>query len=286
MHKIDATTARRAAQNAGPPRAYIGASSIGDPCQAYLALSLRGFYNDAPSPQLSRIFEDGHRIERIVVDMLLDAGMRLREVDPATGKQYHFDMLGGHLAANLDGMIFGEGFEFKATHTLEVKSMNRKLFESFVKKGVAISHPSYVDQAVLGMGLSGIHACLLVAYCKDNAKLHAEVIEYDPVRFIELTGRASSAMFARQAERTESWDCNGCFKRTACKTGIAPPPEERHCRHCRHSIPDTVNPGKKWICTLHARNDVSTPCADFEPYRAVTTAKPAAKPAAQKGAKK
>lgn len=245
---------------------------MGNPCEAYLALSLRGFYNDAPSAQLLRIFDEGHRIEPFVVERLRRAGVKLREIDPATGKQYHFEMLGGHLAANLDGMVWKQRDPEKdaPTHTLEVKSMNRAMFERFAKKGVAVSHPEYFDQVTLGLGLSGLRACLFIAYCKDNSKFHAEFVRFDEARFNELVAKAAGAMFAREAKRTESWDCTDCFKRTACKVGMPPVDEERHCRHCRHSSPNVAVEGKKWLCTLHGHTDASTPCSDFSAYRVIT----------------
>ena len=49
------------------PREYIGASIIGNDCEALIAFSLRGFPNDPIPYRLQRIFRDGHRIENDVI---------------------------------------------------------------------------------------------------------------------------------------------------------------------------------------------------------------------------
>ena len=57
-----------------PARQYLGASGVGHQCEANLAFSLRGFPNTEPSPQLLRIFREGHRLEDQVVSDLKKAG--------------------------------------------------------------------------------------------------------------------------------------------------------------------------------------------------------------------
>lgn len=235
-----------------------------------------------PDAQSLRIFDDGHRLEPVIVSALRSAGLTVHDVDPATGKQFHFEALGGHVAANLDGIIVRSSGSLCG---LEVKSMNAKMFAAFVKKGVAVSHPEYLDQVTLGMGLSDIGEFLLVARCKDNAKYEAEFIEFDKSRFDALMSKAKAAMFSAAAERHDTWDCTRCHKRTACKVGATPPiGEGRHCRHCRYAVPDVLVPGKRWNCGLHSAVSVSIPCADFAPYRpsapapaVVTVHKPAKK---------
>ena len=51
-------------------RQYIGASIVGNPCDAVLAYNLRGFPNDEPNPRLKRIFALGHMLEEVVVEDL------------------------------------------------------------------------------------------------------------------------------------------------------------------------------------------------------------------------
>ncbi|CAB4159109.1 hypothetical protein UFOVP708_53 [uncultured Caudovirales phage] len=258
---IDAGVLRnaRVERGATPPRAYIGASSVGNECNAFLALTLRGFRDDLPDAKTQRIFALGHLLETVVVDLLRAAGVWVQAVDPATGKQWHYEAEGGHVQANLDGLI-SDGVNY--THTLEVKSMNLDLFKSFMARGVAVSHPHYLDQVQLGMGLSGIHKCVLVAYCKNNSELWAEEIDFDAARFASIGKRINHVM-GGGAEREEGFGCTRCHKRTACKTG-ALLPSDRHCRHCKHAEPLVL--GRNWYCTLHGF-DATTPCSDFSVFR-------------------
>jgi hypothetical protein len=202
--------------------------------------------------------------------MLAAAGIRLKEIDPATGKQYHYDTMGGHIAANLDGLVWrGAGVTTgPASCTLEIKSMNGAMFKRFQARGLAVSHPHYIDQMMTGMGLSGIHSGLIVAYCKDNSKFDAEIVHFDEARYKELIANSVGAMFAAKAVKNESFECTRCFKSAACRTGLTMT-KTAHCRQCRHAMPDITQPGKKWICKLHNRNDVELPCSDFAPYQLI-----------------
>ena len=246
-----------------PPRAYIGASSIGNVCDAFLALTLRGFRDDPTEPKTQRIFWLGHQLEEVVVDLLKKAAVPVKELDPRTGRQWHFDAEGGHLQANLDGLVFFSGYDKPASHTLEIKSMNVTLFKSFMERGLYVSHPHYVDQVQLGMGLSGIHQCLMVAYCKNNSDLWVEVIYFDHAHYQRLRERSTKTLEGSSAKH-EGWGCTRCHKRTACKTG-AVLPEDQACRHCKHAMP-VIGGNKSWVCTLHGHITKEL-CSDFSVFR-------------------
>ena len=85
---IDAIDEGYANEDRGVARAYIGASMAGTECIAQMALSLRGFPDVDPDPQLKRIFFAGHRIEDWVVrDLKNKANLRVYEKDEVTGRQ-------------------------------------------------------------------------------------------------------------------------------------------------------------------------------------------------------
>ena len=113
------------------PREYIGASIIGNDCEALIAFSLRGFPNDPIPYRLQRIFRDGHRIENDVIFDIKKAKVRVMEVDPFTGKQWAFQGFGGHAVGHADGMI--EDAEGQSM-LLEIKSMNDKKWTEFQKE--------------------------------------------------------------------------------------------------------------------------------------------------------
>jgi hypothetical protein len=251
-------------------RAYIGASGVGNPCMAYQALSLRGFPSVNPEPQLMRIFDEGHRVEAMAIDTLRRAGHAVSDRDQETGRQWRFTSHGGHHSASLDGVITLRGSSEEMT--LEIKSMNRKSFDSFKSKGLAISHPSYHAQMMDGMGLANREAGrvrfrhgLMLAYCKDSSRWHAEVLEYSPAVFDSLMEKVSSVVEFRANKRIsryrESFDCKGCFKRSACWDGDTP--ENASCRHCAHAEP-SLNGG--WTCVLTAQPAIQT-CKEFHLWR-------------------
>lgn len=112
----------------GEARSYIGASVVGNDCNAYLQFSLRGFDNDPPDPRLKRIFRDGHRIEDAVVKDLRKAKLNVIENDPMTGKQHRREWLGGHVVCNADGLISDPA---EGDAVLEIKSMNDASWKKF-----------------------------------------------------------------------------------------------------------------------------------------------------------
>lgn len=241
---------------------------MGDPCDALLALSLRGYGDDLPSAQLLRIFDDGHRMEPMVVEALKAAGLDVSELDPHTGKQHHVNLYGGHFAANLDGKVILRSPDGKAQRvvSLEIKSMNRAMFERFRTNGIEVSHPDYYAQVQTGMGMAGLGACLLVARCKDNAIYHAELVPFSEEAYRRITARVARVMFEKVPKGIDSWGCTQCSKQTACRLGISNT-DETHCRQCRHAMPDITRPGKTWLCTLHNKADTQVPCSDWQTIR-------------------
>jgi hypothetical protein len=263
---IDLASLRGEDAKSEKTRKYIGASSIAEPCHAYLALSMRGFPSTAPSAQLIRIFNQGHAIETLVVDTLIAAGHNVEPVDLATGKQWGYASHGGHHRAHLDGFITLAGDSERMT--LEIKSMNRKSFDSFVKKGVQLSHPHYYAQCVDGLGLARIakvdvNNCFFIAHCKDNSQYHCEVIGYNSTLFGDLTSKVARVT-GGESERTGShvneYTCGQCFKRDSC---WKPNVTERDCSHCTHSAP-AENRG--WLCKLTGNMATQT-CSSFSLFK-------------------
>lgn len=282
---FDIVTLKEEAEKNEPPRAYIGASSIANDCHAYQALSMRGFPSDTPSPQLIRIFNEGHRVEAYVVEMLKKCGHKVEEVNPATGKQWNYASKTGRIKCNLDGYITPVGSDKRMT--LEVKSMNRDKFKAFKEKGLALSHPDYVVQVQLGMALavgSGAEfaeQCFFIAYCKDNQQFHVEVIDYDANHesTIDAVARVTSVVIPssghaakRNGSYENEYECSQCFKRSSCwkpEKFV----EKRTCLHCERASLRTNH--KQWICTLkHVEVDEGTPaCDEFAMFRVMRSGK-------------
>jgi hypothetical protein len=211
------------------PRCYIGASGIGQSCDASIAFSFRGYPDTAPDSRLKRIFRDGHRIEDVVIRDMRKAGVHVMEKDPLSGKQWQFKGYGGLVMGNADGLMEVDG----ETIGVEIKSMNDNKHKEFVKKGIKTSHPHYFDQMQFMMGLSGIKSFVMVAYNKNTSAYHHEYVEYDEFRYAYLTTkveRVISNQAKKCSEDETDWRCRGCFKRDACWQGLEP--AEKNVRTC------------------------------------------------------
>ena len=270
ISSIDLGTVIGFIKKAERTRQYIGSSGIGETCMAYHALSLRGFPSDTPSPQLIRIFDQGHRIEEIVVAALHEAGHVVKAIDPTTGEQWEFTSHGGHHVCHLDGFVRLAGSQ--KSMTLEIKSMNRKMFESFEKKGVKLSHPHYYDQVIDGLSLvqrSGRShdACLFVAYCKDNSKYAVEIVEYDADRAKFLNAKVDVATImptsTREGGSQYEYKCSQCFKKGACWSPNLP---AQTCVQCQFATP-LMNGEKAWHCKAYDTPVPSKICDSFKLFR-------------------
>lgn len=241
------------------PRRYLGASAIGNRCEAALAYALRGFPDDRPEPFVARIFKLGHTVEEIVLKDLKAAGLNVIEVDPLTGRQFHYSMFNGHVRCNLDGLIELPNGEVR---NLEIKSMNDASWTKFKDNGVKYSHPHYFDQMQMQMGLSGIKTTLFIAYNKNNSKYHAQIVEYDEMEWSYLQTKLETVLHnnAHKIAKDESdWRCRGCFKFSACWKN-APAPDD--CAACAHAC---ALPDGGWYCLRHGDHADKT-CGDFQRY--------------------
>lgn len=241
------------------PRRYIGASSIGNKCDAAVAFQMRGFPDDPPSPRLKRIFQLGHDLEDQAVKDLKRAGVHVMERDPLTGKQFAYSEFGGHVACHLDGLI-EQGDEVLL---LEVKSMNDSSWTKFQKEGIKHSHPHYYAQCNLAMLLAGLRRTFFIAYNKNISEYHIEIFERDDfeVAYVkEKVERLLGGEATKVATDETDWRCRGCFKAGVCWHDK---PVETHCAVCAHSVPHESG---GWWCRKH-EIVAEKPCASFKRWR-------------------
>lgn len=114
-----------------PPRAYIGASSIGDDCE--LKLWLRYNKVDLRAPIAAKLLmaaNDGHRSELLAAEYLRAIpGIELltHQLD---GTQYGFKLLDGKYKGHTDGIITGIPLAPKTPHIWENKCCNEEKFKT------------------------------------------------------------------------------------------------------------------------------------------------------------
>ena len=226
-------------------RNYIGASNVGNPCDALLAFSLRGYPETPPKARIKRIFALGHLLEKQIIRDLKKAEIRVWEKDGLTGQQFAHDLFGGHVSCHLDGQVEWEGDEVAV---LEIKTMGDRPWKDFVKKGVTVSHPQYFAQCQLMMGMGGYPAAVLVAYNKNTSEYHSEIIEFDEFEYSNLLFRAEWVMANKAVKisvKEDDWRCRGCFKHGVCWQDD---PVPKRCDTCAHAI---AREDGDWYCQLH-----------------------------------
>ena len=259
---IEAIDASYESEQESPARRYIGASAIGNECDANIAFNLRGFPNVAPDPQLKRIFKMGHIIEDVVLADLKRVekrlGIEVQAVDVKTGQQFTYKAFGGHISCHTDGIVVTNDSDM----VLEIKSMNDSSFRSFVNRGVQRSHPHYFAQVQMYMGMSGRSDTLFIAYNKNRSVYHAEIVSFDEFEWASTKERINHIVrneAAKIARDRSDWRCKGCFKRDACWGKAEVPVACTSCQHAKAS-----NDGG-WFCTRHRKNAESV-CDQYQQY--------------------
>lgn len=248
-------------QERGEQRAYLGASMIGNECEAYLQMGLRG-YPKRPFPKnVLRIFELGHAIEDMVVKHLKKGGYQVMEKDDFTGRQFEWKDVGGHVKAHADGMIdLGLG----RLSLLEIKSMNDKKHKDFVKRGIKAANRTYYEQVQMMMGMSGnLKECLFIAYNKNDSKYACEVVEFDELDYAYIVDKVNRVLGGNAVRlRTEpgKFPCTWCDRVDLCWGDTMDEDIPKLCRTCKHSLPSDDG---GWKCRLH--NKMCTdPCDDWD----------------------
>lgn len=121
-------TAIEQREAATPPRAYLGASGIGDSCERKLWYGVQGYKREPIKWQGLYAIEDGHRTEDLIAARLrMVPGVELWTHRP-DGSQYGFSDFGGRFRGHIDGVIKGLIQSPKTPHIWENKAVNEKKF--------------------------------------------------------------------------------------------------------------------------------------------------------------
>lgn len=256
---------RRAAQES--PRAYLGMSSIGKPCERALWYGFRWAARETFDAETLWRFDDGHRSEDVMASRLrLVPGVHLRTVDPSTGQQFGFSDLGGHFRGHADGLVTGLLQAPKALHVWEAKAVNDAKLAKLVKLKA-----EHGEKAAL-VNWDGVYwaqAVLYMAYAE--APRHYLTVSSPGARTM-VGVRTDTNLDAARALRSKAervitapeplpkisddpawFECKWCPMHAACHRGELP---AVNCRTCAHATPELDGNGR-WSCALHGR-DLST----------------------------
>jgi len=206
------------AREAEPPRRYIGASILGDPCARRVAYAWRGETGEPLEGLALRIFETGHAFERLLAEWIERAGFDLRTLDPETGEQFAFS--DGPIAGHADGIIVGGptlGFAFPVLW--EAKGLGNRSWSDLVKSGLRLSKPIYYGQVSLYMAYLDLAACLFTALNKNTSEIYHELVPADPAeaqRLVDLAVNIVRGWMPPRFSAEPTRYCTFCEYRDSC----------------------------------------------------------------------
>lgn len=247
IHRIYRAYEQR--ENANP-RAHLGASAIGRPCEREGWLSFRWALFPKYEGRILRLFDRGKREEPVLIRDLRAAGVTVHAVDPETGRQFAFKDFGGHVGGSMDGAALGLIEAPKTWHVFEAKTHSVKSFAALQKDGVEKAHPEHFAQMQMYMGWSGMDRAYYLAVCKENDELHGERVDFDRAVFEKFREKARRIVFAtepppRLSDSPAFFICKFCLFHKVCHGGAFP---AANCRTCAHSTPKEDG---SWHCARH-----------------------------------
>jgi hypothetical protein len=224
----------------------LGASVLGEECDRRLWLGFRHAAREQVGGRILRLFDTGHREELRIIEDLRAIGCEVYDRDPATGEQYTFTGLDGHLVAKLDGVVTGLPEAPETPHALSCKSANKKNFDKIEKDGIEKAKPVYFAQSQIEMGLADLTRAAVVVVCKDDDRIYLERIHYSDKTFKALLLRAKRIISSEGApERIggpDNFVCKFCPFAKLCHGEQLP---EVNCRTCVHS---SAAANGQWSC--------------------------------------
>jgi hypothetical protein len=221
-----------AANQAAPPRSYLGGSRLGHACERALQFEFVKAPKDEGADfdgRLLRIFGIGHALEDVAVAWLRGAGFDLytRRGGGEHGEQFGFSVAGGRIRGHVDGVFAGgptiAGMAFPALW--ECKTMNAKAWRETSSKGVAAAKPIYaaqiaVYQAYMDASVPGVadNPALFTAINKDTAELHHELVPFNAELAQRMSDRAvrilaatdAGELLPRVAAQADHFECRFC----------------------------------------------------------------------------
>jgi hypothetical protein len=185
-----------------PPRDYLGASRIGEPCSRRLVHEFTGAPPDEGKDfdgRVLRIFEAGHVFEVLSIRWLRAAGFDLR-TERRDGGQFGFSVAGGKFRGHIDGVIVGGpdiGISWPALW--EHKALNAKSWNDLMKRGLKDSKPLYYAQVQIYMAYLKVPVTLFTALNKDTQELFHEIVPFDAACAQTLSDKAVEIIRAAEA---------------------------------------------------------------------------------------
>lgn len=198
-------------QQTDEPRPYIGASSIGNPCERAIWYGLHNPEAKYVEAKLKMTFEIGKRLEDVIKKILRESGLVIEDNLLTQSESYLF----------FQGYPDGFFVHNSERYILEIKTANDSSFNTFKKKGLRLWNSQYYDQVQSYMGMSGVHKCYLLALNKNTSELHDEFVLFDEDRYRSLVTKAKRIGEAvveppRISGSASFYMCKMCFYKGIC----------------------------------------------------------------------
>jgi hypothetical protein len=228
-------------------RSHLGASLIGKNCERELFYTFRWAKQGQFEGRMLRLFARGAREEQAFVDYLKQAGIHIWDRD-SDGQQFRVIDFDGHFGGSLDGLAqLVPTLDPNELVVVEFKTHNLKSFIELQQFKVKIAKPQHYGQMQIYMGKRGLRNALYLAVCKNDDKLHAEIVPFDLLDYEKLLAKAKRVIYARTAPpRIASspayYECKFCTFLRICHYGESP---AKSCRSCRHSC---ASKDATWFC--------------------------------------
>jgi hypothetical protein len=268
--QIDLDIACRA-EFAEDPRTHLGASVIGDDCQAKAWNAFRWLKFEEANGQQLRLFNRGHLEEARFVRWLELVGFEVREFDPVTKKQFRILGCKGHFGGSLDAMAKPPakyGINEDLIFLGEFKTHNEKNFAKLAGPkpawrdmgkprhggaGVIASKPMHFKQMCSYGRAYKFKYGLYCAVNKDTDELYFEIVELDWRQADDLFRKAEGIVFSQTrppkiANVASFFDCKFCDFSGLCHGDEVP---VKNCRSCRNAFPVE---DAQWFCQVHQSN--------------------------------
>jgi len=231
----------------GVGRPHMGASLIGGECDRYIWFNFRWALPPKFEGRILRLFKRGFVSEVELNTELRGIGLRVEDIDPATGKQFRFELMNGHFAGSCDGMVHGLAESPAKVHILEQKTANDRQYKALDKDGVRTAKWQHYVQMQIYMKMFHCKRALYLCVNKNDERIYDERIEYDPAVADLFINRAKNLITAAIPPQTlaDGATCKYCDYRCICH-GVQVP--AANCRTCVHSTPQIELGQVPWLC--------------------------------------
>lgn len=208
-------------------RQYVGASSIGSPCERRIQYDFLGTpYDDGwrYSARTLRIFQRGHLFESMAALWLVDAGFRLTQTGK-DGKPLGFSVAGGAYAGHVDRVVTGGPLALSYPFVWECKGLGQKSWKAIESRGLAKAKPEYADQISQYQSYMNLtNPALFFAVNADTMEVYMEFVPFDAGRAQAASDRAvaiiqdsrAGAMRPRCTDDPGFFACSDCPFKARC----------------------------------------------------------------------